>query len=443
MINFELKKLFKKKYLLIILILAIFMSVYNLITVESKFTIFDLDNSYSDIDYLQYKYIDMYENKKIEKDNKFLKEIGPYIDDLEKLSNFQGNEKEKLEKKIELANYYEDFFEKFDYINPSKEELDIIEWTKIESKYYLENNVFIDLDWMTGEKLFRMGVDSFFGLIPMIVLAFLSYEILSKEFENNTIINYYTAPKNRSRIIIAKFLSLIIYGIIYIILVLLFTYTLGKIKGLNMDGLNRGVRILGDGYKFITIYEYIGICTILFLLLLSFIFSLSLMLQAIFRMSSISLIGLSILFILSYIFDTINIFNYFNILSLSKYKEHITGYFQYYIPFTPGIDYPDLIPRIGYRPYMLIFVASLIFIGISYFSLKYNYKFSHKESKTIKNINFFKFNQEKIRANIPRFIFTIASLLIIVVPYISFILKDKEVEYNNLNDNVEIKNIEE
>ena len=87
MLRFELIKLLKKKYIILIIILALILSFINFFTIKTNMNVFDLTNTYTDIDYLVFKYEDIFNEKILENDKDFIEKASPY---LEKKEHFQN-----------------------------------------------------------------------------------------------------------------------------------------------------------------------------------------------------------------------------------------------------------------------------------------------------------------------------------------------------------------
>ena len=205
MFNLEFKKIIKRKLFLIIIIGAAILAYNNIDKVSSEFyTNMHSETKENSGNVMNLKTMNKIEelkvNGKIEEAELLQERFGNYRDISEerrllrlKALEEQGlnkeTNKEYILKSNEEINYFNNIAKNFD-IKLTQSQRDSIKWDSLKNYYFIENNSYeIDIkDQYNLGRFFRFGNENLFGIVSLLLLAFLSFDSLPKEYENGTII---------------------------------------------------------------------------------------------------------------------------------------------------------------------------------------------------------------------------------------------------------------
>lgn len=435
MFSLEVKKLFKRKIFLMIVIFAAIISYYNIYTVSSDL----YAGGYSEVEenpFFYYYFMLRDKIQELELDGhvekaKLLEEKYERLKDLaedrrvarlEAKSN--GDDlnlvKEASLKAYDLLLYFDYVVDEFD-IELTQSQIDGLEWYLKKFAYYIETDSYqlnVNEQKNLG-RFFRFGAENLLGILAIAFLAFLSLDSFPREYESGTIVTLYTQPYKKRTVIFSKYLSFILMSITYVLSTIFFTIIFCVLKGYSLKGLNSISRVIADEMVYIKTWEYFILCIGSFLILNLLIYSFVLFVGSITKSSSKTMIIVMAVIIFGYIITSSGYFDTLaNPLYLLNYSDIILGKFE--MPFT---SINETIYKknnsVGYIPYLYMLLPAVVFF---IFSIVFQNSTTVKKKKEKKSENYrrlknlYEFELKKIKSyNSALLIFLISILTISII----------------------------
>ena len=450
MFNLEFKKIIKRKLFLIIIIGAAILAYNNIDKVSSEFyTNMHSETKENSGNVMNLKTMNKIEelkvNGKIEEAELLQERFGNYRDISEerrllrlKALEEQGlnkeTNKEYILKSNEEINYFNNIAKNFD-IKLTQSQRDSIKWDSLKNYYFIENNSYeIDIkDQYNLGRFFRFGNENLFGIVSLLLLAFLSFDSLPKEYENGTIITPYTQPFKKNKIIFAKFFSFMTMTLFYVLSVIIFTIIFTKIKEYPLMGLNSISRYVADQMLYMKTWEYLLLSILCFIILSLLIYSFVLFIGSITKSSLKTMAIVTTSIALLYLVTKSGYFqSTFNPFYLLNYSDILIGKFQ--VPFT-GINLDFTYTQhnaLGFFPYlyMLIPTSFFILLSIAFQNITKTKKDKNKTTivkKPFKNLYSFEFKKIKEFTS-PLFILLTTVIVISTIFSITMVNDLKQIE---------------
>lgn len=345
-ISFELKKLWKQKAFIIIAVIALLTTVYSVLSIAAP-NYFNMMHEHPyEADVEDPKFLLNYSHelsnesykRKLTPLEQSQKKAYERVEEVryEIYLNKQSNENFVLEHNDEYLGLMSEknrlFSELINLLDFAfiPELLDNIEYEKHELELLMNHGLVyesVESTGMTSSLVFRYGLDKLWGIIPVLVLALYAAISLSSEESSNSIEMLKTFPQKRSRIIINKFLSLLILGFYFILLTVLLVLLYGLIFGDGIGNLAYPVRVYAQTSYSIALWQYVLIAFGYFMAFMSLIFGLALLLGQLLRKpmltSIVLLLGLFIGVILTQ--NNVTYQTWLNPLNVLNYRVAILG----------------------------------------------------------------------------------------------------------------------
>ncbi|MFL8887524.1 ABC transporter permease [Helcococcus kunzii] len=428
MIKFELKKLYKQKKIIILLLFSILIAFYaNHITTilgNTRYKYSQVDKKSMTLVSFKLTELSVFNLDKFDEDtkkefDKDLKELDKYafVDIPEKYKNDSNYISELRYNHISSSEYMR---KKYD-IKLDDNDLKNWKWTLFDNEYSKQNNV--NSTSLPDSKIsnnyarqFIHTADLTLGFPIIFLFIILFSNIISKENEENTSLFLQTQPLSYRKIILSKFASLLICSILYLIFVFLTTFVVFTlINGISFTGFREIYRVINKNIiSYINSIRLIGKIILSYFAMMIFSSSLIILISSRVR-NTIKTIGSILMFyFLLFVFtQKMEILqNNFNPIYMMDYLKVILGNIEIkYVGYlTENIEKLSS----GLLPYIIYFIISLFFISIS--CLKLEKRHTIKEIKLRKNKNINLFNFEKIKITKQNgFIFYISCVVIIFV----------------------------
>ena len=323
----------------------------------------------------------------------------------------------------------------FDYltreydISLTEGQKDAVDWNLRKLILTMENGTYEnDLkDQKNLGRFFRFGAENLFGVLSLVILAFIGLDSLPREYEKGTIITPYTQPYRKWKIIISKLLSLIFMSFVYIISVIAFTTIICKIQGYPITGLNSISRIITDEMVCIRTLEYLLICIVCFLVLSLLFYTFVLFIGSLTKSSSKTMVMVITLILVGYILTSSGYLEYkWNPFYLLNYSKVLLG--KYEMPFTAMNEtIYKKVDSIGYIPYIYMILPALLFLVLSIISqARTNTKPKRdKDSKRNTKISsLFRFELEKMKASNSFLFLSLISTMVLITIFSIMIIDD-------------------
>lgn len=250
MLFFEIKKLFKKKTIPFVIISSIIMGLFiNLyskeVNIEKKHSFFVDDDSY----YIATKYIIKDLEKKDMSLDKFvirLDNINSYYDKEIEIKNnpniyLSKNQAMDLQKeRYEQLKFLDKYIKDNNIVMDDKDKV-IYDWSLFEHEYAIKENILARSTKISNvssnfSRVIIYNSDILFGIIPIILMGILCHDLISGEIDEGQINLLFTQTYSKSRIFIAKLLSIFIMFFLYGILAISFTFLFSFLFGSEIGG---------------------------------------------------------------------------------------------------------------------------------------------------------------------------------------------------------------
>lgn len=403
MIVLELKKVYKKKYVLLTVLFAFIMSIFtfyfseqSLNSIDTVFInapaksyvsayFYDIDFNSIDNSHLSSKNIEdiMYKRDEIQK--KFNMDIIGLL-----------NEQDIVKKVAGFSSLYYSYFDSLEQLRNSyhikldSENQYNWDWLLLESKYNVDNNtphVGIESYFLSRNPM-RMvirGSEVIFGIFPILFLIFLFASSVSDEKIKGNLNLLRVQPISKFRIIFSKWLSMMMIAMIYLLFSLLFLYFICKIYGYQwFNGHLELYRIFNvTKIEYILGYELLFKIIVAFIIMVMFFSAVIIFISSIVKEYKITII---ILFLLISVLSIImhsnnNLRTIFNPVYLMDIRNFLIGYFVPNYQMDSGFIYNYSMSFYYYFWYLFL---SFCLLPIS--ALFLNFNFDNKSKKQIRHI---------------------------------------------------------
>ena len=287
MLSFELKKMIKSQKFLFLVMFSIFMAMYGFFFAKGPGLILEeydfYQGAYSTMDNFfgdepAPKELKDLENEFFSQNSMGLSQQLTYEEELE--SQYQLNQW-----KLDTLNQYQ---EKYPQImdQENQDNLGNLKWA-IHKYQDLQKNQARDVYYhqdIKGDNLFQriiFSTQSILGIIPILFFVLLFSNLFSREREDQTLNLIYSQPQSRKKIVLAKFLVMVLSLIFYVGVVFLLYFLFAWIQGLPLDGGLDLYRILNqkDYLAAYNGYQLLALSSIAFLSVALFWSSLALFLS--------------------------------------------------------------------------------------------------------------------------------------------------------------------
>lgn len=451
MLNFEIKKLFKSKFMLICLILSFILSFYAHYRTSYTNYMHDFEkplpipgDTYVFLKANQY----MLKNPD---DLKFKKDFEKFLS-FDESPFYLFNEKSQADKKftIDEISDFERSYDKRDkvgedLIDKYKLEIDdiskeVFEWEKFEYNHavkYGHNTKVLPISHYSSNYLRRLilNADVLFGLPFLFVFILICSNYISKDYEEKNIYLLRSQPIKRWKLIISKFLSLLFLSIFYFIYVLLSMLILSKLFGVPITGFR-------EIYKIHTPYletKYLSAPQVLlrifyaYLSIITLLVSLIILLANLFikkdKVFNILISSFALLLIISNSIDYLR--SDYNILSFLNYLDAILGKIVRDFREIEQVNFIK-IPALNLRG-LLIFnsISILVLMGAVYiFDKEVTKKTTVKQTKTSSS-SLITFETKKIisRKSFYALLLLVTLMLIPSIVYYTSTEKEKQASF--------------
>lgn len=250
--KFEIKKFFKSKKAIFLLMFSIIISFYGFFF-----------SSHTDLVLSEY---DMYRGEYISIDNFFSGEPAPKeLKDLEikRRYDIYGNITKEISKEeynklnyeknkwmLSLLNEYKDKYPQI-FSEENLDNVGNLEWSIYKYEYLYDNNA-SDIYYrynLKGDNLIQRIIfssKSIFGIIPILFFVLLFSNIFSRERESQTLNLLYSQPIDRKKIVFSKFVIIALSILLYIILALLMYLLFSLVTNTSINGDKDLYRILNS-----------------------------------------------------------------------------------------------------------------------------------------------------------------------------------------------------
>ncbi|MFM1574716.1 ABC transporter permease subunit [Helcococcus ovis] len=435
MISFEIKKIYKSKLFLILILLSILVSAYNLyITKVTNISIRN-EKSLNGSLFLGLNHkSEIIKNLNDDDKNKIVKEYSEYTINFEYPWDDSKINDEKYANDMTRAYYknflFNDFLLKKYNISLNLEQKKIWDWEMFESNYMINTNTPVSTQLMSNISsnpirtlIYNDNVT--FGVSIVVFLTFIFSGIISDEKLSNTINLAKTQPISKFKIILSKWISIIIYGITFIFLTIIFTAIIFNLNGYNWhNGHLEIYRIFSDKNIDYTIAYILLIKIILSsIIMITFFAGLIILLSTIFKNKYLPAILISFGLIISTIitnkFDLLR--NVYNPFYLLNFKNILNGFIS--IDVELNVINSFRVKPIGFNIYLIYLSLSFILVLLSVYLLNRNFLYysfkCNKKIKSIFNFEYFKIIRDKT------FLFMLSGVLaILIILFINVYIKD-------------------
>lgn len=384
MLSFELKKLWKKKTILFIIITSFFMSVFvnyksNVSNIEDKHPVFLNDEDAHSISILKV-YEDVSSKGKdltsfimnMEQENDYYVISGDLRFD-KRINVLSCDEVKKLNlKSLEFLEFNQKYMED-NSIKLNATEKVIFDWALFEHRYGEDNDVLVRSNKVSKfttnlSRRLIYNSDLIFGIIPILIIGVFSSDIFSGDFEEGQINLIYTQSLSKRKILLSKLISIFSLFIVYMVFVFIFMALYSVLAGIDIGGFREIYQVyLSDStWSYIKAYNLYFIIMLIFLVIGIFFSSVVLLIS---RISSSKAEALSKVISILLIFDLITknldlLKNPINPFFASNYLDIILGRLYSIVNFDGSyflkIDQATMFPY-----YIFILLFSIIIISIS------------------------------------------------------------------------------
>lgn len=458
MFMFEIKKIIKRKYILILIIFSILVSFCaHLYNQQIKQPIFEEEYlSADEIIFDSNPFINLInlnskENKHLTDKEKFELETksGSVSGNISKYFVINSNNKlvfnhDRKSEYNRTYNYnilkYEELINKYN-VKMTKENQQRWEWRLYSANYRLETNTYpMDYSGMGFEfpnivrkLIFNQPI--LFGMPLLIVLIVLFSSIISKEKEEGTWDLLRTQPVNKSKIILSKYISMFIVVVLYSILTMIFTSIFSIISGIGFEnGLFDLYKIFnGNFLSYYKGYQVLVLYLLAYLIFFLFIGSLILLISSKAKDTK-STIAISIIIFLGLYFITCEfgfLKSVFNPVYAINFSDIILGGIKSVFDQDTNSYINILVNAKGIQFYIYYLFLSFVFFILTLFNLNSKtLKIKEIKNKTYE-LSPLKFEKYKIIRSNDFKLYTIVTLLVLFMIFIKFIQIDKNVQISN------------
>lgn len=440
MLKFEIKKSFKKKIFLTILIYAFVIASLTGIFYNSNYPQLISEVKPENYAYASlFSYVDF-----LSEENSHLSEndIEDLIHKAERLELKERLFQESLLSKhnelldyddlINLNQIYYDSYQEMskiidDYkLNLLPEREDDFSWDLFASQYRNETGTFLSMPGLTKDtesqvEQLIVAQDFLLGVPFLLIFIFLFAGEISGEKEDTSINLIKTQGVSKFKYVFSKFLLLIFYALIYYILVNIFYILIMHLFGVPYyNGHLKLYRIFdGQPISYLMGYQVLMVNFIAYILYFSFIGSFLLLISSFTnsKNSSISIVFfiIAVLYGLTLNFSVLD--KSYNPVNFYNYHQNILG----------KVDYDIFYKANGLRPYVILFSLSFFFIGLSLLDFNIPSLEISKSHKNKSRLDIFRFEKIKI-VNGPSFkFFIISGLVFLVFVFMAFKVEDDQI----------------
>lgn len=442
--GFEIKKLYRQKALVIVILLSLVLSFFNIRSILS------------DKHFRKFQYIvndpRTFTYRIIEEEIRQRKIKGHIEDEIEKLIEDKENLEQKQERlrilynewregkkdhSEEYIDYYYDYLlnlknvlERYD-ISLTKEEERDLEWSLLSAKYHIHKNIVYEEPRASqSARIFlEHGTGVLFGIVPLIIILVLTLESLPKEYETGTIVTHYTQAGKRNGIIFSKQLAALSLVIVYIFSTWFFTIIYTKLLGYKIGSLHAPLRIYGSQH-YITVIDYLVISSLGFLAISFFFISLGIFLASATKNSNqVKIILLLFLVIGKVTTSNMDIMqNIKNPFFLFNYRKILLGEVRI-LPVSDTQMILEQVNGVGFLPYGYILFYGIIATLLTLITKDY---VKTKKKSEIQNSCLSKLDNNlfleirKILEGNPLKVSLFLSFILVGVFFLQIVIKDKE-----------------
>lgn len=339
---FEVKKLHRQKVYLLVVIVALAMSWWTIQTIEYPHffnPLLEMDFSASESLYEEfamplfeeqtYRELTAKENELITEYYEVEETSEGYREIRRNFNNELATSESFLKEKLIYLDNVDNFINKHQ-ISLKETTVEGMEWERFETKYLLDNNLPYEeggLTEITSSLIFRYGLDTLFGMGAMIMFALIVSRSLPQEISSGTINNRYLQPKAKTGIIFSKLFAFMTLALLYVLMALLLIVLYSVLYKGGVGNLMFPLRIYGSSSAYLNVWQFLLISIALFLVLVSFVSSLSLFIGSMTRKPVIStLLTLFILVVgVSVTSTNADFQTWLNPFHLTNYRELIVG----------------------------------------------------------------------------------------------------------------------
>ena len=454
MVRIEFQKIFKRKYHIIIVLLALILSLYSYLIMKNQGAVFIRNDSQMyDISFFVTNLIENYRNELnlSEEEEEALIKI-----DMRHFGYPSLNEIRDNKDKMDPSDYdtafrrgiFDVFIDKEERIREVRKELPeevekAIGWKKLENdlqEMYKTPSI-ESLNYFDSNNPFRIliyGSKYIFGFIPVVILISLFLSMIVEEKNKENILLFKTMPVKTSSILLSKLLTMVSLAFLYSIAAIIFSLVFSLVGGYNWhNGHFEVYRIFtnGSGYKYLLGYQLLIKIVLYFLLMVCFFSSITIFLSGKLKdyiKGIIFIVG--IMAILSILTNTFSSFKQiYNPLYALDIKNNVLGYIDYVVNEDSWYPMSVVVNSNGEIVYYIYFSLSFI---ILYF-LK---SIFFKEEREISTINkthdsLFSFEIGKIKSSEGFSSVLIASTVIVILIFSLLLVEDKEYEKYEVENN--------
>lgn len=349
MIKFEFTKVWKKKYILLLIILAFLLAGQSLSVIKSKGGIFHLNEKQmydrefylntltqrlSDTINLSDEDFKNLSTLAVEKDiNMMMLKSELYSDSMDESDIYKLRDI-TIEYGKEMENIIKDY-----KLSIPKDMQKAIEWNNFEDELMKKYNtaLFTGPSSMHALSPFRILIGSsktIFGVIPIIFFMILTIMMVSKEKLDGSLLLSKTMPVSREKVIFSKLFVILFLALLYSILAIIFSLVLSSLSGYYwLNGHLDIYRVFkaSDAKRYYLAFELLIRIVIGFLIMILFFSSIALLISNRIKNYFTSIVILSsLLLIISVLTRTFESFRLFinPIYSLS-FKDNILGFVNF------------------------------------------------------------------------------------------------------------------
>ncbi|QZO75842.1 ABC transporter permease subunit [Helcococcus kunzii] len=383
MLKFELKKIYKQKNILILLIFSLIISFYSVYITDK---LGNTRNKYLQIplnstNLVSNKMARISENIYLspnDYEDTFKKNFNKDINEIDRFSSLYLTSKQKKDPMFLKDNRYnrisisEEMRKKYD-IKLNEDEQKIWEWVVFDNEYSKNNNVFSTSlkDSNFSDNFARKFIhtsDLTLGYPFIFLFILLFSNIISKENEENTNLFLYTQPISYRKIVFSKFMALIVSAILYLIFVFISTFVVFCILyKIPFNGFNEIYRVITDSsLKYLNSMQLISLIVFSYFSMVIFISGIIIFVSSRTK-DTIKTLGIILLVFVTLFFlssDIKILQNSFNPLYAMDYIINILGNMQEKLQ-KFELTYFSILPS-GITPYIVFMIFGLLMLGGSF-----------------------------------------------------------------------------
>lgn len=453
LIQFELKKLYKKKAFLILFIGALAISLYTYSQSES-YAFVEHEELEDPMGFVSGSF-------EIGKKIKNLRAEGEYeeANDLEErqeqLSSKSGKLREELKEYEKLYNskdYSKDLLKKSysfytEELKFLEAEVELSDSIRDTYKYYLiqlanaiEKGSPIDQLSKRPVRAIFGGVNYNFGVIAIFLILYLLIDIFTGEYEGKTVELILTEPIPKEKVLFAKFIASFIFLLTYILFSLLTLFAIIYINGEKVQPFITYFRILDGGFRLISLFDYLLLSVLSFIIIAMTFISLSFVIGLATRSTLKTSIIIACLVVAFNLMGQANI-SLLNPLDLLDYRKYFIGQ---YIPPSFGVN-SNIHTRIdpnGWYYYLIPILLTTFFFILARILFNKEIHSKNKSYKTIERKSLLGFEFQKLYYSINPRLVLLVIIFIGLVSHFSMEARDRKMLKKYLEDEADIKTYE-